>query len=81
MDNAKDLKAAAFGKSSEIQVGEDAIVVGNPGGIDFQNSITKGIISAVDREVSNTSLVKYIQTDAAINPGNSGGPVVTSTVR
>ena len=47
-----------------------------PGGIDFQNSITKGIISAVDREVSNTSLVKYIQTDAAINPGNSGGPVV-----
>ena len=76
MDNAKDLKAAAFGKSSEIQVGEDAIVVGNPGGIDFQNSITKGIISAVDREVSNTSLVKYIQTDAAINPGNSGGPVV-----
>ena len=76
MDNAKDLKAAAFGKSSEIQIGEDAIVVGNPGGIDFQNSITKGIISAVDREVSNTSLVKYIQTDAAINPGNSGGPVV-----
>lgn len=76
MDNAKDLKAAAFGNSENIELGEDIIVVGNPGGLDYQNSITKGIVSAVDRKMSSTSLVKYIQTDAAINPGNSGGPIV-----
>ena len=76
MDDAKDLKAAAFGDSEKIELGEDIIVVGNPGGLDYQNSITKGIVSAVDRKMSSTSLVKYIQTDAAINPGNSGGPIV-----
>lgn len=76
MDDAKDLKPATFGDSSKIELGEDIIVVGNPGGLDYQNSITKGIVSALDRELSSTSLVKYIQTDAAINPGNSGGPVV-----
>ncbi len=76
MDNAKDLKAATFGDSEKIELGEDIIVVGNPGGLDYQNSITKGIVSAVDRKMSSTSLVKYIQTDAAINPGNSGGPIV-----
>lgn len=76
MDGAKDLKPAAFGDSARIELGEDIIAVGNPGGLDYQNSITKGIVSAVNRELSSTSLVKYIQTDAAINPGNSGGPVV-----
>lgn len=76
MDDAKDLKAATFGNSENIELGEDIIVVGNPGGLDYQNSITKGIVSAVDRKMSSTSLVKYIQTDAAINPGNSGGPIV-----
>ena len=76
MDDAKDLKAAAFGNSENIELGEDIIVVGNPGGLDYQNSITKGIVLAVDRKMSSTSLVKYIQTDAAINPGNSGGPIV-----
>lgn len=76
IDDAKDLKAATFGDSEKIELGEDIIVVGNPGGLDYQNSITKGIVSAVDRKMSSTSLVKYIQTDAAINPGNSGGPIV-----
>ena len=76
MDDAKDLKAATFGDSEKIELGEDIIVVGNPGGLDYQNSITKGIVSAVDRKMSSTSLVKYIQTDAAVNPGNSGGPIV-----
>ncbi|MCI2112576.1 MAG: trypsin-like peptidase domain-containing protein [Ruminococcus sp.] len=76
MDDAKDLKAATFGDSEKIELGEDIIAVGNPGGLDYQNSITKGIVSAVDRKLSSTSLVKYIQTDAAINPGNSGGPIV-----
>lgn len=76
MDNAKDLQPATFGNSDEIELGEEIIAVGNPGGLDYQNSMTKGIVSAVDRELSSSSLVKYIQTDAAINPGNSGGPIV-----
>ena len=49
---------------------------GNPGGLDYQNTTTKGVISALDRKLSTSSLTKYIQTDAAINPGNSGGPLV-----
>lgn len=76
MDDAKNLTPATFGDSDKIELGEDIIVVGNPGGLDYQNSITKGVVSAVNRELSSTSLVKYIQTDAAINPGNSGGPIV-----
>ena len=76
IDNPKNLKPATFGNSEEIELGEDIIVVGNPGGIDYQNSITKGVVSAVNRKLSSSSLVKYIQTDAAINPGNSGGPIV-----
>lgn len=76
MDDAKNLKAAVFGDSDEVQIGEDIIVVGNPGGLDYQNTTTKGVISAVNRGISSSSLVKYIQTDAAINPGNSGGPLV-----
>lgn len=76
MDDAENLKAAVFGDSNELELGEDIIAVGNPGGLDYQNSITKGIVSALDREMSSSSLVKYIQTDAAINPGNSGGPIV-----
>ena len=76
MDDAKDLKAATFGDSGETIVGEDIIIVGNPGGINYQNSMTKGIVSALDRDASKKNIVKYIQTDAAINPGNSGGPAV-----
>lgn len=76
MDGAENLKAAVFGDSNELELGEDIIAVGNPGGLDYQNSITKGIVSALDRKMSSTSIVKYIQTDAAINPGNSGGPIV-----
>lgn len=72
---AKNLKPAVFGNSDKVEVGQDVIALGNPGGIDFQNSLTKGIISAKDRTVSTSSTVKYLQTDAAINPGNSGGPL------
>ncbi len=76
MDDAKDLSPAKFGDSEAVELGEDIIVIGNPGGLDFQNSLTKGVVSAINRESSSKSLVKYIQTDAAINPGNSGGPIV-----
>lgn len=76
MDDAKGLTPATFGDSSQLEVGQDIIVVGNPGGLDYQNTTTKGVISALDRKLSTSSLTKYIQTDAAINPGNSGGPLV-----
>lgn len=73
--DAKGLTPAQFGDSSQIEVTEDVIVVGNPLSLNYQNSVTKGIVSAVDRQVSITNNVKCIQTDAAINPGNSGGPL------
>lgn len=76
MDDAKGLTPATFGDSSQLEVGQDIIVVGNPGGLDYQNTTTKGVISALDRKLLTSSLTKYIQTDAAINPGNSGGPLV-----
>lgn len=76
MDDAKGLTPATFGDSSQLEVGQDIIVVGNPGGLDYQNTTTKGVISALDRKLSTSSLTKYIQTDSAINPGNSGGPLV-----
>ena len=76
LDGAKDLKTVEFGNSDTLKLGEDIFIVGNPGGIEFKNSLTKGIVSALNRDASSKSIVKYIQTDAAINPGNSGGPAV-----
>lgn len=73
--DGKELVPATFCDSDKVYVGQDVIAVGNPGGMDFQNSLTKGIISAKDRELSLSSQVSYFQTDAAINPGNSGGPL------
>ena len=73
--DAKDLTYANFCDSLKIEVGQDIIAIGNPGGQSFQNSLTRGIISAVDRELELSSNVDYIQIDAAINPGNSGGPL------
>ncbi len=73
--NAEDLTPAEFCDSKYVEVGQDVIAVGNPGGIEFQNSLTRGVVSALDRELSLSAQVSYIQTDAAINPGNSGGPL------
>lgn len=70
------LTPASFGDSESVKVGSWALAIGNPGagGISFDNSLTRGIVSAVNRSLgSSKSFVKYIQTDAAINPGNSGG--------
>lgn len=76
LKDAKNLTAAVFGNSDDLKLGEDIIIIGNPGGLSYQNSMTKGIVSAIDREANSKNMVKYIQTDAAINPGNSGGPAV-----
>ena len=71
-----DLKPALFGNSDQVEVGSGVIAIGNPGGLEFANSITKGIISAINRPLSAPeNIVKYLQTDTAINPGNSGGPL------
>ena len=73
--DAKDLKAVTFGDSEKINIGDDVIAVGSPGGEKFQNTLTKGVVSAVDRELSVNKNVRYIQSDAAISPGSSGGPL------
>ena len=74
-----NLTAIELGNSDEIKVGQTAIAIGNPGGMDFMGSVSMGIISGLDRtlqlENSNTE-IHLIQTDAAINPGNSGGALV-----
>ena len=73
-----DLPKAEFADSDSIKVGEFAMAVGNPMGMD--STVTCGIISAVNREVTDSSGNTYtlIQTDAAINSGNSGGALVNS---
>ncbi len=74
---ASGLTPASFSDSDTVKVGSWALAIGNPGGLNFASSLTRGTISAVNRSVgSSQSLVKYIQTDAAINPGNSGGALL-----
>lgn len=76
---ADDLTAAEFGDSDEVVVGELAIAIGNPLGFELFGSVTSGIISALDREITiDDRTMSLIQTDAAINSGNSGGPLVNS---
>lgn len=75
--DAKNLPCATFGDSSKVNVGSSVVAIGNPGGLDFSNTLTVGTVSAVNRNKGATNaLVKYIQTDAAINQGNSGGPLL-----
>lgn len=73
----KRLQAVTLGDSDETYVGEDVLAIGNPAGL--TNSVTKGIVSAIGRQVraeSNSFRMECIQTDAAISPGNSGGALV-----
>lgn len=74
--NAKKLSAVEFGDSKKLKVGQYVITIGNPGGLEFMDSVTYGVISGLDRVVSSDSGVSLIQTDAAINPGNSGGALL-----
>lgn len=69
---------AEFGDAEELSIGEWVLAIGNPGGARFSSSLTRGIVSGLNREVGQYSEngMTYIQTDAAINPGNSGGPLV-----
>ncbi len=71
------LPAATFGSSDDLRIGEPAIVIGNPGGLDLQGTVTAGIISATERRITiDNNIMTLIQTDASINPGNSGGPLL-----
>ncbi len=75
IDAPDDLPVAKLGDSNAIRIGEWAIAIGNPFGLD--QTVTVGVISAVGRsEVGITTYEDFIQTDASINPGNSGGPLV-----
>lgn len=78
--DADNLTPAEFGDSSSCEVGEMVVAIGNPLGLQFQNTVTCGIISALDRKVTiNDNTMTLIQMDTAINNGNSGGPLINSS--
>lgn len=77
-DNVQLPGIAELGDSDSVQAGEEVIAIGSPLGKQFTGTVTKGIISAVNRTLSSSSSSTFIQTDAAINPGNSGGPLINS---
>ncbi|HEY9632525.1 MAG TPA: HhoA/HhoB/HtrA family serine endopeptidase [Coleofasciculaceae cyanobacterium] len=77
----RNLPVAPLGDSSQVKVGDWAIAVGNPLGLD--NTVTLGIVSTLQRSSAQVGIpdkrLDFIQTDAAINPGNSGGPLLNAT--
>lgn len=78
---ASGFQLAEIGDSSKIAVGDPVYAIGNPGGVEFANSFTNGMVSALDRPVNSSSsgyTMECIQHTAAINPGNSGGALVNA---
>jgi len=86
MDGSNVDTVANFGSSEDVQVGETVLAIGNPLSLEFANTVTRGIISGLERSVNVDTngdgqsdwVTKVIQTDAAINPGNSGGALVNA---
>ncbi|SFB04741.1 serine protease Do [Lentibacillus halodurans] len=86
IDGSQIDTVANLGSSSDVEVGETAVAIGNPLGMEFANTLTRGIISGLDRSVNMDTngdsqpdwVTEVIQTDAAINPGNSGGALVNA---
>jgi len=77
-----DLTPLPLGSSHDLQVGQNAIAIGNPFGLDY--TLTTGVISGIGREITGVAgnhIPNVIQTDAAMNPGNSGGPLIDSAGR
>lgn len=78
------IEVADLGKTSELSLGDTIFAVGSPVGEEYYNSITRGIVSGLNRKITvsvnstNDWVMKALQIDAAINPGNSGGPLVNS---
>jgi len=79
--NVGDAQVAELGDSDNLEVGELAVAIGNPLGLDFQRSVTSGVISGLHRSIKADEInviEDLIQTDASINPGNSGGPLLNN---
>lgn len=79
--DATGLPVATLGDSDKLEVGEISIAIGNPLGLEFQRTVTSGIISGLNRSIqfdNGNVISNLIQTDASINPGNSGGPLLNS---
>ena len=77
--DVKDLPAVTFANSDEIMVGEPVVAIGNPMGLEFQGTITVGVVSALNRSIDisySDRKLNLIQTDAAVSPGSSGGALV-----
>lgn len=75
--DGKDMPYLDFADSDQVQVGDMAVAIGNPLGSEFANTVTDGIVSGIDREISSENGdIGYIQTNAAINNGNSGGALL-----
>ncbi len=74
---AEDLVPAEFGDSSELQIGETVCAIGDSLGVQFQSTLSEGIVSGLNREVSSNGYsMVLLQTTAAVNSGNSGGPLL-----
>lgn len=75
--DAHGFRAASFGRSDELRVGDEVAAIGNPLGDQFSGTITNGIVSAINRDVVvDSHMMTLIQTNTAINEGNSGGPLL-----
>lgn len=75
--NEKNLTYAEFGDSDLLEEGDLAVAIGNPIGLELSGTVTSGIISAVNRDLTiDDRVMTLLQTDASINPGNSGGPLI-----
>jgi S1-C subfamily serine protease len=72
--DAKNLPTLDLGDSSKLEVGDYVVAIGNP--FNLGQTVTSGIISAINRPLGQGDLRRFIQTDAPINPGNSGGPLI-----
>ena len=77
VESDTDLPAAEFGVSDDLQVGDPVYAIGNPLGVELRNTLTDGIVSAINRDVDVDGVIMtLIQTTAALNSGNSGGPLI-----
>jgi S1-C subfamily serine protease len=72
--DARDLPTLKLGDSSKIEVGDFVVAIGNP--FNLGQTVTNGIVSALNRPLGQGDSRRFIQTDAPINPGNSGGPLI-----
>src|SRR6185503_16444612 len=74
VETQRPLPSATLGDSDNLRVGEWVIAIGNP--LAYEHTVTVGVVSFIGRKLFDSSLDRYIQTDAAINFGNSGGPLI-----